>query len=103
MKKVIIGILTVLIIVAAVIFYMQINENENYKNKGCKLIEKIESYRQEHGELPDNVSDLGMEPTMGEGPYYEKIDSVKYIVYFNIGFDNSLIYYSDTKNWKETP
>ncbi len=40
---------------------------------------------------------------MGEGPYYEKIDSLKYIVYFNIGFDNTLTYYSESKDWKENP
>ncbi|MDD3629571.1 MAG: hypothetical protein PHF55_00890 [Bacteroidales bacterium] len=103
MKKVIIGILTVLIIVTVTIFYMRINETAEYKNKGNKLIEKIESYRQRHGELPDYVTELGIEEEMGEGPYYEKIDSVKYIVYFNIGFDNSFIYYSDTKKWEWTP
>ncbi|HRS68793.1 MAG TPA: hypothetical protein P5288_01280 [Bacteroidales bacterium] len=103
MKKVIIWISTVLIIVAVTIFYMQINENAEYKNKGNKLIERIESYRQRQGELPDNITELGMEPGMGEGPYYEKIDSAKYIIYFNIGFDNTFTYYSDTKKWKETP
>lgn len=103
MKKVIIWTLIVLIIVAVTIFYMRINETAKYKNKGNILIERIESYRQRHGELPDNVKELGIEEEMGEGPYYEKIDSVKYIVYFNIGFDNAFIYYSDTQKWEWTP
>ena len=31
--------------------------------------------------------------------YYEKKDSVNYIIYFTIGFDEAKIYYSETKKW----
>jgi hypothetical protein len=40
---------------------------------------------------------------MGEGPYYEKKDSLNYVVFFNIGFDNTKTYYSETKEWKNEP
>lgn len=38
--------------------------------------------------LPNTVADLGIVEQMGEGPYYEKKDSLNYVVFFNIGFDN---------------
>ena len=38
---------------------------------------------------------------MNQGPYYEKKDSVNYIIYFNIGFDEAKIYYSETKKMGE--
>jgi hypothetical protein len=40
---------------------------------------------------------------MNQGPYYEKKDSVNYIIYFNIGFDEAKIYYSETKKWVNKP
>ena len=40
---------------------------------------------------------------MNQGPYYEKKDSVNYIIYFSIGFDEVKIYYSETKKWVNKP
>lgn len=73
-----------------------------YTQKGYDLIEKIEDYKQKHGIYPDSFSDMGIEESMGEGPYYEKRDE-GYIVYFSIGFDNSFIYDSNTKKWEDKP
>ncbi len=63
----------------------------------------LSTSKKDYGKLPESVKDLNLAPEMGEGPYYEKIDSLKYIVYFNIGFDNTLTYYSESKDWKENP
>jgi hypothetical protein len=53
--------------------------------------------------LPNTVEELGLVEPMNEGPYYEKKDSLSYIVYFNIGFDNTKTYSSETKKWKDEP
>lgn len=103
MKKSIIGILVVVIVLLGAFFYMRISENQEYKEKGSLLIEKVEKYKLQYGKLPESVKDLNIQSEMGEGPYYEKIDSIKYTVYFNIGFDNTLNYYSDTGEWEEKP
>jgi len=103
MKKVVIGISVVVLIVVASVFYLRNTENRNYKAKGKQLIEKVEKYKKEYGKLPESTSDLGVQAEMGEGPYYEKLDSTNYTVYFNIGFDNTLMYHSDTGEWKENP
>lgn len=103
MKKIIIGILVILLVSVGVFFYLRIAENKEYKEAGSLLIEKVEKYKIEYGKLPETVSELHIKSEMGEGPYYEKIDSLKYIVYFNIGFDDMLTYDSETNIWKETP
>lgn len=103
MKKVIIGILVVVVVLVGVFIYLRINENSTYKSKGNFIIEKVEEYKSKNKRLPKSLEELNVETGMGEGPYYEMIDSTKYKVYFNIGFDNTLIYHSDTKEWKETP
>lgn len=103
MKKLIIVISVVVIIILGVFFYLSTLESQEYKEKGSLLIEKVEKYKSQYGQLPESVKNLKIESEMGEGPYYEKVDSLKYIVYFNIGFDNMLTYYSDTEIWKETP
>jgi hypothetical protein len=103
MKKIIIGILAIILISVVVFFYLRIAEDEEYKEAGSLLVEKVEKYKLENGKLPETVSELHLKSEMGEGPYYEKIDSLKYIVYFNIGFDDMFMYNSETNIWKETP
>lgn len=100
MNKVIVWVLFVF---AILVVYFVINESLYYKYSGYFLIEKIEEYKLKNKRLPKSLWELNVETGMGEGPYYEMIDSTKYEVYFNIGFDDILIYSSDTKEWKETP
>lgn len=73
----------------------------NYKQKAQIIINKISLYRNSHSnKLPDNLIELNIEESMGNGPYYKKIDSSNYIIYYNIGLDNStLTYYSFSKEW----
>lgn len=83
------------------IIWLRNNENNNYEKRGAFLIKKIETYRQIENRLPKTLKELGVEEPMNDGPYYEKTDSLNYKVFFNIGFDNSKVYYSKTKNWKD--
>lgn len=103
MKKVIIGISALFAASLIAVFCLRSSEDKKYKAEGAALIEKIEAYKKNYGELPESVSDLNLSPEMDEGPYYEKVDSLNYTVYFNVGFDNALTYYSGSKHWKENP
>lgn len=103
MKKVIIGISVLVVVFLAIFFYLRNSEDKHYKEEGASLIKKVEIYKEDYGKLPESVKDLNIAPEMGEGPYYKRIDSLKYIIYFNIGFDNTLTYYSESKDWKENP
>jgi len=103
MKKLFISILALVLILIGAFIILRHSENRHYKNRGKQLILKVENYNKNYGEFPKSVDELNVEPQMGEGPYYEKVDSSKYIVYYNIGFDNTLTYYSDSQTWKESP
>ena len=103
MKRIILGIFTTVVIIGAVISYLTMSEYNEYEEKGAVLIDKVEKYRVRYGTLPNSEEDLNIELVMNEGPYYKKVDSVKYEVYFNIGFDNTYTYCSDIKTWKYLP
>ena len=45
---------------------------------------------------------IGVGEETNQCSYYEKMDSASY-VFFNIGFDDTKIYYSDKKEWKDEP
>lgn len=101
MKKSIIVFIIITIIIFIIVILRKCEYN-NYLNKGEELIILVEKYKQNTGKLPESVSELGIKETMGEGPYYEKKDT-SYIIYFNIGFDKSLIYDSNNKKWQYEP
>jgi hypothetical protein len=101
--KIISGVIVFLVLAASLIFYFRYAENKEYEKQGIELITKIEAYRQQNNRLPNTVADLGIVEQMGEGPYYEKKDSLNYVVFFNIGFDNTKTYYSETREWKNEP
>lgn len=96
-------VIVFLVLVSSLVFYFRYAENKKYEKQGIELIAKIEEYRQQNNKLPNTVADLGIVEPMGEGPYYEKKDSLNYVVFFNIGFDNTKTYYSETKEWKNEP
>lgn len=105
MKKILIkiGLLVVSILIAiTIVLFMQNIEKNNYQKCGAVLIDKIETFRQTETRLPNSVKELGLEESMNSGPYYERKDSVNYVIFFTIGFDETLIYYSDKKEWKKS-
>ena len=98
-NKVLLVVLAVSLIISLLIY----KENQTYENKGEYLINKIENFRIKNKRLPNTILELGEKEPMNQGPYYEKKDSVNYIIYFTIGFDEAKIYYSETKKWVDKP
>ena len=82
-------ILLVVLAVSLIILLLIYKENQAYENKGEYLINKIENFRIKNKRLPNTVLELGEKEPMNQGPYYEKKDSVNYIIYFTIGFDEA--------------
>ena len=104
MKKIIIVLIIGIIAILGTIYIFNSLENSRYKKEGENLISKIEDYKKNKGNLPEKINDPDeSNKEMGEGPYYRKIDESTYNVYFNIGFDNQIIYDSKTKKWKDSP
>ena len=102
-KKVILGIFILVIICFTTIRLLGYLEYKSYKDKGAVLVEKVEEYKAKHNKLPKSEEDIDFTFEMGNGPFYEKIDSLRYIVYFSIGFDEYFTYSSETKEWENTP
>ena len=94
-------VVSILIIIFVLLYWLNNAENNDYQKRGQLLIDKIEIFRQTENRLPDNLTKLGIQEPMNSGPYYKKKDSVNYIVFFTIGFDNAKIFYSDKKEWKD--
>ena len=99
-NKILLAVLAIVLIIILLLIY---EENQTYENKGESLINKIENFRIKNKRLPNTVLELGEKEPMDQGPYYEKKDSVNYIIYFSIGFDEAKIYYSETKKWVNKP
>jgi len=67
--------------------------------QGDELVVKIEEYKKQNEELPNRLKDLGIEETMDGPLFYEKEDSINYIVWFGTGVGEGMYYYSDIKEW----
>lgn len=92
-------ILSILLVFNIVLILQNIERN-NYQKFGAYLIDKIETFRQTENRLPNSVEELGLEEPMNSGPYYKRKDSVNYVIFFTVGFDETFIYYSDKKEWR---
>lgn len=100
-RKLIIATILLIILSLGFLYWMMYHQENSYESKGNLLVKQIETYKEVENRLPNNLNDLGIVEPMNEGPYYEKIDLINYKVYFNIGFDNSKVYYSRLKEWKD--
>lgn len=67
------------------------------------LIDLVEKYQVETGQLPNDWRDINFGDESGTGPFYEKTSDNTYRVYFCIGFDEYYIYLSRTKKWRLFP
>ncbi|HFG0566524.1 hypothetical protein [Flavobacterium psychrophilum] len=84
-------------------FYLR-NEKENrLTNQGNEIIAKIEKYKEVNQKLPNSLIDIGIPIIDENNPplYYEKKDSVNYIVWFAKSGEDVKTYYSDTKKWED--
>ena len=95
-KKITLFILIFIIVFA--VFKKQ--EFSNYKEKGSVVVEKIFNFKKLNSRLPNSISEFEINLEMGEGPYYEKLNDTTFIVFFNIGFDDKIIFNSNKKIWE---
>jgi hypothetical protein len=74
--------------------------DEQRIQKGNELIAKVESYRREKGRLPDSLGELGVEEKIVGPLYYTKKGETFYSIHFGTTLGESVIYNSDTKEWR---
>ena len=68
---------------------------------GNILVNKIESFRIKNGNLPTSLSDIGVKESEGGPLFYEKRDSINFMVWFGTSLGESKTYYSNSKKWEE--
>ena len=91
---------SVIAILAIVVFYFLGNKRSQVlKAEGNRLIGLVEEYRDSNGRLPENLGEIGVAESL-EGPlYYQKLDSVNYLMWFGTDLGESITYSSVTKEW----
>ena len=67
--------------------------------QGNELVNKIEKFKSENNRLPLKLEEMGINETIESPLFYEKKDSVNYIIWFGTSLGESRIYYSDKKEW----
>ena len=68
--------------------------------KGNEYVAQIESFRKERGRLPSSLTEIEIAETESGPIYYEKKNESKYILWFGKELGESVVYDSDTKQWK---
>ena len=84
-------------------FYLRSEKENRLTTQGNEIIEKVEKYRVKYKKLPNSLSDIGIKIIDENNPplYYEKKDSLNYIVWFAKSSEEVKTYYSDSKKWED--
>jgi hypothetical protein len=99
MKKLSLIVLSLLIVCVTSCLHLYIEHN---KKAGNNIIEKIESYKNINGFLPNTLQDIGQDEIIDNVLFcYQKKDSVNYIVWFGTTVGEGIYYYSDTQQWED--
>ena len=102
-KLLVIGILMLFI---SFIFFLPIGGKEKRLIKaGNELAEKIENYKAAYGKLPNRLEDIGVATQMDgiDTLFYTKQCDFHYTISFGNGLGESIIFFSESKQWKDGP
>lgn len=67
--------------------------------EGNKIVERIETYKLNKGYLPATLEEVDKKSDSEGTFYYERSDSVNYVLWFGTSLGEGMYYYSDTKTW----
>lgn len=74
--------------------------SDGRKKLGEEIYLKIIKYKNVNEYLPESLNEIGIEEIM-EGPiYYSKQSDSTFIIYYNGGLGESIIYEPETGKWK---
>lgn len=65
---------------------------------GNRIIMQVETFRQSHGRLPENLEEVGITDP-NPRVFYRKTNDHEYVVWFGISVGESETYDSSTKKW----
>ena len=93
--------LILLVLVCFLSSCKQQTREERLKEEGNALAMRVDSFQQATDRLPSRLEELGIEEKM-EGPlYYQKVSDQDYMIYFGTTVGESMIYRSETGEWKD--
>ena len=97
MKK----LLIILILAGVVItsfFYFRNRGDRILIERGNEIVQQIEDFNHKEGRLPSSLNEMGIQE---DEIFYNKWDSVNYMVWYGTSLGESMTYYSDTKTWED--
>lgn len=68
-------------------------------HEGNTLVEKIESFRTEHGRLPTSLSEINTNDKTLEKFFYQKCDENRFIIWFGTTLGESMTFDSVSGSW----
>lgn len=96
MKKIVVLIIITCCIASYILFRGY--ADCNLIRKGNEIILRIESFQFKEKRLPNSLAEIGIE---GEDElFYNKYDSVHYMIWYGTSLGESVTYYSDSKKWE---
>ncbi len=83
-------------------FYLKDERELRLTKEGDALVQKVENYRAINGSLPISIEQLGIKVIDETNPplYYEKRDSISYVIWFSMGAEEIKAYYSKSQKWE---
>jgi type II secretory pathway pseudopilin PulG len=98
MKKVIISLATVAVL-TFLYFYFRDSRDRRLIDKGNEIVSMIEEYKVRKKRLPNSLEELGINNE--NELFYNKWDSVNYMVWYGTTLGESVTYYSDSRKWED--
>jgi len=87
-----------ILVCVVLLFYLWNSRDRRLANRGNEIIDMIEAYRSKEGRLPNSLREVGVE---GEVElFYNKWDSVNYMVWYGTDLGESVTFYSDSRKWE---
>ncbi len=102
-KKIIALSFGLILVFILIYFGIRMIGNITLEIQGNKIVKQIEEYKVKNGKLPSSLNEIGIQETEAGPWFYEKRDSINYVLFYPLGFDNSKNYYSQTKEWRDLP
>ena len=100
-KTIIIPICLLIMPLAYYFFFLRDQRDNRLMREGDELVKKIEGYKSTFGKLPNSLQDIGITQKEEDSLYYDKKDSIKYIIWYGTSLGESKTYYSDSRKWED--
>ena len=68
---------------------------------GNRLVDEIEAYRRNHGQLPSDLMDIGTSPSERDRFFYGRCSQTDYMVWFGRTLGESMTYNSKSRDWND--